>query len=32
MLAQKTFIDTTFEDWKADTEQIDDVCVIGLRI
>ncbi|MFI5205087.1 MAG: tetratricopeptide repeat protein, partial [Flavobacteriales bacterium] len=29
---QKTKIDAAFEDWKGNLEQIDDVCVMGLRI
>ncbi|MBL4593745.1 MAG: tetratricopeptide repeat protein [Flavobacteriales bacterium] len=29
---QKTIIDDTFETWKGSLEQIDDVCVIGVRI
>jgi len=29
---QKTFIDDVFEKWKGDLEQIDDVCIIGVRI
>jgi serine phosphatase RsbU (regulator of sigma subunit) len=29
---QKQIIDTTFESWKGGLEQIDDVCVIGIRI
>jgi serine phosphatase RsbU (regulator of sigma subunit) len=29
---QKKFLDRTFEDWKGDLEQVDDVCVIGVRI
>lgn len=29
---QKTIIDKTFEDWKGSFEQVDDVCVIGVRI
>ncbi len=32
MADQKAFIDDAFEDWKGDKEQIDDVCVIGIRI
>ena len=29
---QKTDLDNTFEKWKGNMEQIDDVCVIGIRI
>ncbi|MDF1673912.1 MAG: SpoIIE family protein phosphatase [Vicingaceae bacterium] len=29
---QKTIIDEAFENWKGDIEQIDDVCVIGVRV
>jgi serine phosphatase RsbU (regulator of sigma subunit) len=29
---QKTIIDEAFENWRGDLEQIDDVCVIGVRI
>ncbi|MBL4594128.1 MAG: serine/threonine-protein phosphatase, partial [Flavobacteriales bacterium] len=29
---QKIIIDDAFETWKGDLEQIDDVCVIGIRI
>ena len=32
MNEQKQIIDRTFEDWKGNNEQLDDVCVIGLRI
>jgi serine phosphatase RsbU (regulator of sigma subunit)/TPR repeat protein len=32
MEEQKTIIDDSFETWKGDLEQIDDVCVIGVRI
>ena len=32
MEAQKQFINETFENWKGELEQIDDVCVIGLKI
>ena len=28
----KILLDTTFERWKGDLEQVDDVCVIGVRI
>jgi len=29
---QRIFIDKIFEDWKGGLEQIDDVCVIGVRV
>ena len=29
---QKTIIDEAFEDWRGTLEQIDDVCVIGVRV
>lgn len=29
---QRILIDTMFENWKGDLEQVDDVCVIGVRI
>lgn len=32
MEEQKSIIDKSFESWKGKTEQIDDVCVIGVRI
>jgi serine phosphatase RsbU (regulator of sigma subunit) len=32
MEEQKVIIDEAFESWKGDLEQIDDVCVIGVRI
>jgi serine phosphatase RsbU (regulator of sigma subunit) len=32
MEEQKTTINETFETWKGDLEQIDDVCVIGVRV
>jgi serine phosphatase RsbU (regulator of sigma subunit)/Tfp pilus assembly protein PilF len=32
MEEQKTIIDESFESWKGDLEQIDDVCVIGVKI
>jgi serine phosphatase RsbU (regulator of sigma subunit)/Tfp pilus assembly protein PilF len=32
MEVQKKYIDETFETWKGDLEQIDDVCVIGVRV
>ena len=32
MHEQSTFIDKKFEEWKGTLEQVDDVCVIGLRV
>ncbi len=32
MEQQKQFIDQAFESWKGELEQLDDVCVIGVRI
>ncbi len=32
MEKQKELLDKAFEDWRGDIEQIDDVCVIGIRI
>ena len=32
MEEQKVLIDATFENWKGDLEQVDDVCVIGVRV
>lgn len=32
MAEQKKLLGETFENWKGDLEQIDDVCVIGIRI
>jgi serine phosphatase RsbU (regulator of sigma subunit) len=32
MEEQKTIIDETFNSWKGDLEQIDDVCIIGVKI
>ncbi len=32
MEQQRKRIDTTFESWKGDFEQVDDVCVIGVRV
>ena len=29
---QKEFLDQTFTDWKGDLEQVDDVCIIGIKI
>lgn len=32
MEEQKAILDRTFNDWRANYEQVDDVCVIGVRI
>ncbi|MFZ5553825.1 MAG: GAF domain-containing SpoIIE family protein phosphatase, partial [Bacteroidota bacterium] len=32
MKQQKEILDALFEDWKGDLEQIDDVCIIGVKI
>jgi hypothetical protein len=32
MEQQKKKLDEVFENWKGDLEQVDDVCVIGVRI
>lgn len=32
LLEQKKQIDQTFENWKGSLEQVDDVCVIGVRV
>ena len=32
MEEQKTIIDEAFENWKGNLEQIDDVCVIGVKV
>ena len=32
MNEQKEHLETTFESWKGELEQVDDVCVIGIRI
>ena len=32
MERQKEIIDQAFEDWKGPLEQLDDVCVIGVRV
>ena len=32
MLEQKVILDKSFEDWRGSLDQVDDVCVIGLRI
>jgi ligand-binding sensor domain-containing protein/serine phosphatase RsbU (regulator of sigma subunit) len=32
MTEQKEYLNAFFEDWKGDTEQVDDVCIVGVRI
>jgi hypothetical protein len=32
MLEQKEYLDQFFENWKGDVEQVDDVCIIGVKI
>ena len=32
MTKQKQILDSAFEEWRGDIEQIDDVCVLGLRV
>ena len=32
MEEQKEIIQTTFNNWKGDLEQVDDVCIIGMRV
>ena len=32
MEQQRKIVDEGFENWKGDLEQVDDVCVIGVRI
>ncbi len=32
IVEQKNEIESVFEDWKGDLEQLDDVCVIGVKI
>ena len=29
---QKKFIENTFIDWKRDLEQMDDICIIGIKV
>ena len=29
---QKNIVNSSFEKWKGDLEQVDDVCIIGVRI
>jgi len=32
IMTQKEELDLNFENWRGDLEQLDDVCVIGVRI
>jgi serine phosphatase RsbU (regulator of sigma subunit) len=32
LLEQKEILEERFKDWRGDIEQVDDVCVIGIRI
>jgi serine phosphatase RsbU (regulator of sigma subunit) len=32
MQDQKNYLGKTFEDWRGDLEQIDDICVIGVSV
>jgi serine phosphatase RsbU (regulator of sigma subunit) len=32
MEEQRRILDTTFENWKGDLEQVDDVLVVGVKI
>jgi len=32
MLDQSSYIDKKFEEWKGTHEQVDDVCIIGIKI
>ena len=32
MLEQRAILDNTFESWRGELEQLDDVCVIGVRV
>jgi serine phosphatase RsbU (regulator of sigma subunit) len=32
MIEQRNILDETFEKWRGDLGQIDDVCVIGIRV
>ena len=32
MTEQRHILETTFNNWKGDLEQVDDVCVVGIRI
>ncbi len=32
MTAQKTFLEKTFDEWKSEKEQVDDVTILGLCV
>lgn len=32
MEEQKSILDSTFEEWKGEYEQVDDICIIGVRV
>ena len=32
MSGQKEYLNQFFENWKGNLEQVDDVCIIGIRI
>ena len=32
MPEQETYLNTTIESWRVNIEQLDDICVIGIRI
>ncbi len=32
LVDQKTLLNTAFEDWKGELEQVDDICIIGVKI
>ncbi|MFB6307592.1 MAG: hypothetical protein ABEH43_11530, partial [Flavobacteriales bacterium] len=32
MKEQKRILEDTFNDWKGDREQVDDVCVVGVKV
>ncbi len=32
MEEQRKIVEEAFENWKGDLEQVDDVCVIGVRV
>jgi serine phosphatase RsbU (regulator of sigma subunit) len=32
MSAQKVHLETTLENWKSGYEQVDDICIIGVRV
>jgi hypothetical protein len=32
MNEQKNILEKSFQDWKGDLEQVDDVCIIGIKV